>query len=128
MTRTSRHLSRTGTIFAMLAIIAGCAGPAAVDGWPIGAEADCGGARAAGCQDLIDAATAALSQGVPGHPAIVSVELHEEGTTVDAFGRPILMTRSILLLVARFVLADGTVRAVGVGDSPGGPVTVLIGP
>jgi hypothetical protein len=69
----------TGAIVAMLTIVSGCAGPAAVDGWPIGALADCRGARAADCRALIDAASGALSQREPGHPPIVSIELHEEG-------------------------------------------------
>jgi hypothetical protein len=112
----------------VLAILAGCASPTVVDGWPIGPEADCQGAKAAQCQRLIEAATEAFARRDPGHSVVVSVTLHDEAPMVDPLGNPILMTRTVLLYVVRFSLADATVRAIGVGESPGGPVTIPTGP
>lgn len=126
--RCLTYFLRAAAIAAILAILASCASPTVVDGWPIGPEADCQGANAARCEALIDAATDAFARRDPGHPLVVRVALHNEGPIVDPVGNPILMTRSVLFLVARFILADGTVRAVGVADSPGGPVTLPNGP
>jgi hypothetical protein len=119
---------RAPVLIVALAILAGCTSPAVVDGWPMGPEADCQAAKAAECQRLKEAATDDFARREPGHPVIVSVTLHDEGPIVDALGNPILMTRSVFFFVARFVLADGTIRAIGVADSPGGPVTLPAGP
>lgn len=121
-------MGRAVALTFIFAAVAACGSPPVVNGWPIGAAVDCGGDRASGCRRMISAATETLDQGDPGHPAIASVELHDEAPAVDALGHPILMTRSLILHVARFVLADGSVRAIGVADWPSGPVTVPTGP
>jgi len=109
--------------------IAGCAAqPATVDDWPIGQVLDCSKVPQGYCDRLVVAARARLDARDPAHAVVLAAEIHEEGTNVDAFGHPILLTRSIVLYVARFVLADGSTRAIGVGDSPGGIVTVDRGP
>jgi hypothetical protein len=102
---------------ALIAIAAAAcarAGDPVVDGWPIGPQRDC--ERHDDCHALLVLATAALDRRDPGHAAIVNVTLHNEGAIVDASGNTILMTRSgACCSVARFELADGTVRAIGVG-------------
>lgn len=95
-------------------------GPAAdpvVDGWAIGPVWSC--SVDVPCDRLVDVATAGLDQFDRGHPAIVRVTIHADGQLVDALGRQVLMPRSGgAPWVARFELADGSVRAVGLG-SPG---------
>jgi hypothetical protein len=104
------------------AILTGCSffvddpivGDPVIDGWPVGPEASC--AQDQGCPVLLDTATIGLSRRDPGHPAIVAVTLHREGTLLDANGNQILMKRSGgCCSVARFELADGSVKAIGVG-------------
>jgi hypothetical protein len=99
-----------------------------VDGWPIGPPADCGGPAAVSCERMTKAATSALDARDPGHAAIASVRLFEEGAITNALGQRVLMTRSLEMQVAEFVLADGSSKAVGVADWPSGPVTVPYGP
>lgn len=93
-----------------------------VDGWPVGDPLDCttSGAR---CPELLAAATAGLGVRDPGHAPIVQATLHVEGVVFDDKGNQILWTRSgACCNVARFELADGSVRAMGVGY-PGSPKT-----
>ena len=85
-----------------------------IDGWPVGRVMDCN--RDATCADLAAAATAGLARRDPGHPAIVTLTLHDEGRVVNEDGEQVLFTRSgSCCSVARFALADGTVRAIGIG-------------
>ena len=123
-------LWRIAALAAALGIAVGCGAGAAdvVDGWPIGPAVNCSGDETASCERLTRAAIDALDRRDLGHPVILRVVLHDEAPAVDVLGNPILMTRSVQLLVARFELADGTVRGIGVGESPGEPVTVEYGP
>ena len=85
-----------------------------IDGWPIGSESSCIASER--CPELLATARTGLDDRDPGHAAVVKVELHTEGVTVDADGNVILTTRSGgCCSVARFELADGSVKAIGVG-------------
>ena len=78
---------------------------AVVDGWPIGHVAECRPDDR--CPEPLATAVAGLARRDPGHAAIVRTTLHQEA---------VLSTRSgACCTVARFELADGTVRAIGVG-------------
>ena len=66
--------------------------------------------------DFLALARAGLDARDPGHPAVVTSTLHVEGATVDANGNRIIYGRSgALYAVVRFELADGSIRAIGVG-------------
>ena len=95
-----------------------------VDGWPIGNEVNCSLEQR--CDELLTAARTGLASRNPGHAEVVKQTLHEEGTHGN-----VLTTRSGgCCWVARFRLADGSVRAIGVGY-PGistEPATVDYGP
>jgi len=94
-------------------LLAGCGSDPMVDGWPIGPQTnDCGEDP---CSRLVDAATAGFDRLHPGHAVIVRASLHEEGRVVDASGAQVLVMRSGIAWVVRFELADGSVRAIGVG-------------
>ena len=85
-----------------------------VDGWPIGPEQACNADPR--CPILLDTARIGLDRRDPGHPLVIRVSLHTEGVTLDANGKQILTKRSGgCCSVARFELADGSVRAIGVG-------------
>lgn len=89
-------------------------GDPVVDTWPVGPEVTCTPDRH--CPALLTTARIGFDRRDPGHPAVVRVVLHEEGTTVKAKGERILVTRSgSCCVVARFELADGSVAAIGVG-------------
>jgi hypothetical protein len=111
--------------------ISGCAFDASdpvVDGWPIGPEGFCTTMK---CRALLDTAQIGFDRRDPEHPAVVRVVLHDEGMVVDEHGNRMLVMRSgSCCSVARFELADGSVRAIGVGY-PGvsrTPVAVDYGP
>ena len=90
------------------------AGDPVVDTWPVGPELDC--AADGRCPALLATASIGFDLRNPGHPAVVRVVLHREGTTVNVKGERILVTRSgSCCVVARFELADGSVAAIGVG-------------
>lgn len=85
-----------------------------VDGWPIGPEVPC--SAEARCMDFLTTARAGLDVRDPGHPAAIKSTLHSEGETVDANGNRVLHKGSgALYVVVRFELADGSVKAIGVG-------------
>ena len=86
-----------------------------IDGWRVGPVLDCGPDDR--CPELLGAVRAAYDERYPGHPAIEGLALHREGVDVDPVtGDTILRTRSGgPVHVAVFELADGTVRALGVG-------------
>jgi hypothetical protein len=89
-------------------------GDPVLDTWPLGPELACTPDRH--CPALMATARTGFDHRNPGHPAVVRVVLHQEGTTVNAKGEHILVTRSgSCCVVARFELADGTVAAIGVG-------------
>ena len=89
-------------------------GDPVVDSWPVGPDLDC--AADGRCPALLATARIGFDLRNPGHPAVVRVVLHQEGTTVNAKGEHILVTRSgACCVVARFELADGSVAAIGVG-------------
>jgi hypothetical protein len=89
-------------------------GDPVIDRWPIGREVPC--AAEPECVVFVEAARASLDVRDPGHPAVVNVTLHEEGAMVDAHGNRLLTAGSgAIHVVVRFELADGTVKAIGVG-------------
>ena len=102
-----------------LVVVAGCAQATSdpvVDGWPIGSESDC---AVTPCAAWLAVAHARLDVRDPGHAEIVTATLHSEGVTVGPDGQLQLTTRSGgCCAVARFVLTDGAVEAIGVG-TPG---------
>jgi len=86
-----------------------------VDGWPIGAEQSCSPDDAR-CTALMPAALSFFEQHNRQHQTVVRATLHREGSLVDAQGTHILMTRSgACCSVALLELADGSIRAIGVG-------------
>jgi hypothetical protein len=120
---------RIGLALAVASIFAACSSPVSdpvvadgsafggdpvVDTWPVGPEVACTPDRH--CPALLVTARIGFDHRDPGHPAVVRVVLHEEGTTVNNKGERILVTRSgSCCVVARFELADGSVAAIGVG-------------
>lgn len=102
-----------GGVLAVLLVVAN-AGPAkgdpVIDQWPVGRAMACG--TDTKCLDLVPAARVGLDQRNPGHAPITSVTIHEEGVGADG-----IMTKRSggCCAVAVFQLADGSVRAIGVG-------------
>ena len=102
-----------------------------IDGWLVGPLTTCqdvvvtadGVEVARGrCEDLVAAAANALDDRDPGHPAVVEMQLHERRWPPNTVGG--------LKYVAVYTLADGSVRAIGVGF-PGvatTPYTIEYGP
>jgi hypothetical protein len=110
------------------AIAASACGPFAgdpvVDGWPIGSETNC--SIEDRCPELLTTAQVGFDRRSPGHPAVVAVTLHLEGRLAGSDSGEVLYTRSgSCCWVARFELADGTVRAIGVGY-PGVSETAVV--
>jgi len=88
---------------------------AIIDTWPIGPALDCT-AEGERCNELIRVGLAGLDSRERGHAAIVSSELHREGTFVNLRGETILMTRSgSCCSVLVVTLSDGATHAIGVG-------------
>ena len=121
-------------VVALIALLVlGCSSPGPpdpiVDGWPIGDTAVC--QPEDHCDALLNEAIKGLARRDPGHADIVALALHDEGSLRDADGNTILITRSgQCCRVVRFELADGSVRAIGVGF-PGVsdvPIAVDYGP
>jgi len=102
--------------------VVGCATTvvdAVVDGWHVGPEASCD--AVARCPDLLVTASGGLDRRDPGHAAVVKITLHDEGPVVDATGGRVIHSGACCR-VALFELADGSVKAIGVGTvgiSPG---------
>ena len=66
--------------------------------------------------DFLALARAALDARDRDHPAVVTATLHAEGTTFDSNGNRVLYTSSGTTYgVVRFELADGSVKAIGIG-------------
>ena len=109
-----------------LAALAGCnagvtsVGPnTVVNGWSIGDLGGC--AQPGACAKLIDAARAGLDAREPGHPAVVTATYHGEGLYPNLDGDLGQIFRSGaggFTGVVLFLLADGTYRAIGVGQLP----------
>jgi hypothetical protein len=100
--------------FLAAAVLAGCSIPPAdpiVDRWPIGPELNPEGSRRA---ELLAVAQAGLDLRDPGHPAISSVTLHSIGSIVRKDGTVTYISSSVSTTVVRFVLADGSIAAIGV--------------
>jgi hypothetical protein len=124
-------IRRVAAVVLFVAIVTGCSrvGDPVVDGWAIGPEQWC--ATTTNCPALLDTARAGLDRRDPRHADVLRVTLHDEGATFEADGDQILHTRSgSCCSVARFELADGSIRAIGVGY-PGisqEPIAVDYGP
>ena len=119
---------RTILLSALLALITigcGLGRDPVIDTWPIGEVIDCVSAR---CEEEVRVALVGLAARDPGHAAVVSTRLHNEGALFDpGSGNQVLMTRSgacCHVLVAE--LADGTTRAIGVGYPGISPTAVAI--
>lgn len=101
------------SILAVLMLaLAGCgdhAGPV-IDGWSIGKQFDCSGPE---CDELLAVAEDGLDALVAGHAAVVASTFHSEGLYMNDNGQLTVSTN--FATVVRFELADGTVRAIGVG-------------
>ncbi len=114
MRRGRRRLLALITTFAVT--VAACAKSSpdpVVDGWPIGAPADC---AMTPCGAWLAVAQARLDVRDPGHAEVVKATLHNEGTLVAPEGGLQIFTRSGGCCdVAMFELANGTVKALGVG-------------
>jgi hypothetical protein len=116
------------------AALAGCASPVSggtIDGWLVGPETTCTDwsvtadgvvVDRASCAELLAAADRAFDVREPGHAPVVSTELHERRWPPGSCCG--------LRYVQVFRLADGSVRAIGVGW-PGvstTPYTIDFGP
>jgi hypothetical protein len=97
-----------------------------IDGWPVGVLDECPGAVrgttvvpppacTAGLALYTAMATAAYDRRNPDHPQIVRMTVHLTGKVTDSLGRDIYRTSESHLSVAVFELADGGVRAIGIG-------------
>lgn len=124
---TAGHLA----LAALLAIVLGGCGPVRatappiVDGWRVGPVLEC--APDDRCPELVGAVRAGIGAG---EPAVESIVLHREGVRIDpATGGTVLNTRSGgPIHVAVVTLADGTVRAIGVGFPGISREPVVLGP
>jgi hypothetical protein len=125
-------------IGALVVLLAGCGAVRSIsgdgnviDGWLVGPLTTCQDrvvtadnvevARGR-CVDLVAASAKALDDRDPGHPAVVGMQLHERRWPPNTAGG--------LQYVAVYTLADGSVRAIGVGW-PGvatTPYTIDYGP
>lgn len=112
----SRTRSAVTALAVLAAIVIGCSTPSVIDGWPIGAPVGCSAQRSPSCEALIRAASAGFDYRDRGHAPVRGVTIHEEGTTKDALGNPIQHVRTSTIYVAVFALADGSARAIGVGN------------
>ena len=84
----------------------GVAPGAVIDGWAIGAPATCNdGDPVRPCAALLPLARSRLDTRDPGHAPVVASELRQE--RVNA--------RTFILYIAVFKLADGSLKAIGVG-------------
>jgi hypothetical protein len=127
-------------IGALAILVAGCGGvqtsardsTSVIDGWLVGPLTVCQDRvvhdendveiRRGRCVDLVAAAAKALDHRDPGHPAVVAMQLHQRQRPPNTGGG--------LQYVAVYSLADGSVRAIGVGW-PGvatTPLTIDYGP
>lgn len=110
-------------VAAVLLIACQVGGDPVVNGWPIGREVPC--SADARCTDFLATARAGLDLRDPGHPAVVRSTLHTEGATVDANGNRAIYARSgAIYVVVRFELADGSVKAIGVGAAGPDPTVM----
>lgn len=142
MTTSRRALTRPIAVVlgAFAILLAGCGGDpgdtavnsGVVDGWLVGPPTVCQDAvvytdnnvevARGRCADLVAAAATALHHRDPGHPTVVAMQLHRRLWPPNTAGG--------LQYVAVFSLADGAVRAIGVGW-PGvatTPYTIDYGP
>ena len=119
--RSSPTSIRIGVVAGTLMVAAALVGCATVqpgtlvDGWSVGEQKTCavGDER---CVALLPEATRGLDRRDPGHPPITAATLHEEGGYPGKNGEVLLSVRSGGCCdVALFQLADGSVRAIGVG-------------
>ena len=113
--------------------IAACGlGPIAVndriDGWSVGEPVACA-ETTPGCNVLIPLAIEGLDDRDPGHAPIVTTTLYREGLYPNNQGTLVQIFRSSTAMwVAVFELADGSRRAIGVGNVLGHPTVFQEGP
>jgi hypothetical protein len=98
-------------------VLVGCAANASggvIDGWPVGPRADC---SKLDCGAYIRAANGALQRRDPDRPSVVDVTLYAEGDSAPLRTTPCCS-------VAVFTLANGSVKAIGVGKNILGDIIV----
>jgi hypothetical protein len=83
-----------------------------VDGWPIREPMSC--VPEERCAELLELAARRLDRRDQDRAAVVEAVMHYEGMILDDHGSW-LNTHTGRVYVARFELADGSVRAIGVG-------------
>jgi hypothetical protein len=114
--RVGRSLVRLAGVALLAGLLGGCAPaitPLVADGWEIGDPVDC--TSNPECDAFVSAATIGLDRRDPQHARIASVHLHLQGKP----GSPVLQVCSGgCSVVAVLRLADGSIRAIGVG-TPG---------
>jgi hypothetical protein len=101
-----------------------------IDSWPIGPKTGCTYEElfpGTSCADIVAVGRAGLDERDPGHAPVASSEFHERGVDLDpATGRPIVHVGSgPCCAVLVFRLADGSVRAIGVGAPGSGPLMAI---
>jgi hypothetical protein len=101
-----------------------------IDTWPIGPEIGCNYEELfpnTSCAEIIAVGHAGLDERNAGHAPVASTEFHERGVDLDpATGRPAIHIGSgPCCAVLVFRLADGSVRAIGVGAPGIGPLIAI---
>ena len=111
----SHRLIRAAPAVLVLLAVAGCSQVHRVDGFPVGNATECNRDFTPSCEQVIDAAIAALDERDPGHAKIDQTSVYDE----DRSDFPEGTMRSGMLQVVVFDFADGTQRAVGAYCGPG---------
>jgi len=99
-------------VVSLLLLACGAVRDPIVDGWPIREPMAC--VPEERCVELLDLAARQLDRRDQDHAAVVEAAMHYEGQIRDDDGNR-LNTHTGRVYVARFELADGSVRAIGVG-------------
>lgn len=99
-------------------------GTGKIDGFPLGNSVNCSASMTAWCDELVALGRQALDQRDPGHAAVDTSRVYEEGPL------PTGMVRSGTLRVVVFGLADGSTHATAVvcGSPPCVPLMTYPGP
>lgn len=98
-------------VLALAVLLAACSAAdprRGVDGWEVGAQVACATREQGFCDQFLGVAAKAFDDSEPGHLPIVELRLYEPATLAVRSGGPVY--------VAVFTLADGSLRALGVGN------------